>query len=108
MACGRCSASCPARGIMDVPPHKFVKYTNEKRTEECASSNTIRNCLSCYTCAARCPRGVGPVAVINEARLAVLRKIGGEIMSQDDVPNLILNDENIPQQLIVAAMRKYR
>ena len=51
------------------------------------------------------PRGVEPAKFVEAVRLAVIRQQGQNHMKQDEIPAL-LNDE-LPQQAIVSAMRKY-
>jgi len=53
--CGVCSGSCPMGKAMDFPPRKAVKMLLEGRFDEVVKSNTPWLCVSCHTCAARCP-----------------------------------------------------
>jgi len=53
--CGVCSASCPMGGFMDYPPRKAVRMLLEGRFDEVVASNTPWLCVSCHTCATRCP-----------------------------------------------------
>lgn len=53
--CGVCSASCPMGEVMDYPPRKAVKMLLEGRFDEVVASNTPWLCVSCHTCATRCP-----------------------------------------------------
>jgi len=55
LQCGVCSASCPMAKAMDFPPRKAVKMLMEGRFNEVVESNTPWLCVSCHTCAARCP-----------------------------------------------------
>lgn len=54
--CGVCTGSCPMGEVMDFPPRKAVKMLLEGRLGEVVESNTAWLCISCHTCAARCPR----------------------------------------------------
>jgi len=105
MRCGKCLAACPSE--LDISPHKFVKYLSEKNIEPLLESKTLWKCLSCLACAERCPRGVEPAALIEAVRLTIIRAQGSNYLKPDDIPNLIEFDEEIPQQLIVSAFRKY-
>jgi len=112
MKCGRCSASCKSYNksetTMDIPPHQFVSYAAAGRLDELLESESLWQCLSCFACIERCPRDVRPAALIEAARLMVIRAQGGEFLSPDDIPELLENSENVPQQLLVSAFRKYK
>ena len=73
--------------------------------EPLLGSESLYKCLSCFACVDRCPRGVEPAKMVEAVRLAVLRQKGGNRMNADDIPALV--DEDLPQQAIVSAMRKY-
>jgi heterodisulfide reductase subunit C len=107
MKCGKCSASCPPSKNMDILPHKFVKLIEDGDIDALAGSASLWNCLSCFACVERCPRNVEPSRLIEAARLYVIRKHGGNHLLADDIPELIEADDEIPQQLLVAALRKY-
>lgn len=53
--CGVCSGSCPMGGFMDYSPRQSVKMLLEGRFNEVVASNTPWLCVSCHTCATRCP-----------------------------------------------------
>lgn len=53
--CGVCSGSCPMGEAMDFAPRKAVKMLLEGRFDEVVESNTPWLCVSCHTCATRCP-----------------------------------------------------
>ena len=108
MKCGKCSASCPAYSEMDIKPHQFVSYVRKDNMEALMSSKSIEICLSCFACVERCPRSVEPGKLIDAVRQAVIRQRGNSMISPDDIPALCRNDEEIPQQLLVSAFRKYR
>ena len=52
-----------------------------------------------------CPRDVKPAKLIEAVRLMVIRQRGGNYLSPDEVPELL--DEELPQQLLASAFRKY-
>lgn len=106
MKCGKCSASCPAYDEMEYHPHQFVSMVQKGEIEKLMNSRGIYTCLSCFACIERCPRNVEPAKLIEAVRLAVVRQQGKDYMGPDDVPALW--DEQLPQQAIVTAMRKYR
>ncbi len=105
MKCGKCSGTCPAFDEMDYHPHQFVSMVERGRVEELLGSKSLWNCLSCFACVERCPRGVEPANIIEAIRLAVIRKAGDNHLSADAIPELL--NENLPQQAIVSAFRKY-
>ena len=106
MKCGKCSASCPSYNEMDIKPHQFVSYVINEDIEALTASKSLYKCLSCFACVERCPRGVKPGKLIDAARQVVIRQRGQEYLSPDEIPELL--DEEIPQQLLMSAFRKYR
>lgn len=108
MKCGKCSASCPAYSEMDIKPHQFVSYVQNDDIDALLASKSIEKCLSCFACVERCPRGVQPGKIVDAARQLVVRARGCTMLSPDDIPELIRDDEDVPQQLLVSAFRKYR
>ena len=106
MKCGKCSASCPAYDQMEFHPHQFVDMVENGRVEELMASKGIAMCLSCFACVERCPRNVEPAKLIEAVRLAVVRQQGGDLLKPEQIPERL--DENLPQQAITSAFRKYR
>ena len=106
MKCGKCTASCPAYDEMDYHPHQFVGMVETGRIEELMRSKGIYLCLSCFACVERCPRSVEPAKLIEAVRLAVIRQQGKDHLTPDQIPLKL--DENLPQQAITSAFRKYR
>ncbi len=105
MKCGKCSGRCPAFQDMDIKPHQFVSMLNKGKVDELLASKAIWNCLSCMACVERCPRGVAPANVVEAVRDAVVRAQGANGIKAEEIPPII--DEQIPQQLLVTAYRKY-
>ena len=106
MKCGKCSASCPSFNEMDIKPHQFVTYVINNDVEALANSVSAWKCLSCFACIERCPRNVQPGKLIDAARQILIRQRGQEGLSPDAIPALL--DEEMPQQLLMSAFRKYR
>ena len=106
MKCGKCSATCPSFNEMDIKPHQFVSYILNDNVEALAESKSLWKCLSCFACVERCPRGVKPGKLIDAARQLVVRERGGDYLSADEIPELL--DEDVPQQLLVSAFRRYK
>ena len=106
MKCGKCSASCPAFEKMDIKPHQFVSYVINDNVEALANCESLWYCLSCFACVERCPRDVKPGKLVDAARQIAVRQKGGSHLVPDEIPALI--DEDLPQQLLVSAFRKFR
>ena len=61
-------------------------------------------CLSCMACEERCPRGVSPARVMEALRLLQIRQQGNNKLPAESVEHY---PSDMPQQLLVAAFRKY-
>lgn len=105
MRCGKCSAVCPAYEEMEYHPHQFVSLVERGELEQLMGSKAIWNCLSCMACLERCPRRVEPARLVEAVRLLVIRQAGKNHLLPDQIPGLL--DENLPQQALVSALRKY-
>ena len=105
MRCGKCSATCPSYDEMEYHPHQFVYMVEKGQIEPLMASKSIYKCLSCFACVERCPRGVEPAKLVEAVRLLVIRQQGQNHLKADDIPALL--DEDLPQQAIVSALRKY-
>lgn len=105
MRCGKCSATCPAYDEMEYHPHQFVYMVESGDIQPLLDSKSLYQCLTCFACVERCPRGVEPAKLVEAVRLAVIRKQGANHLKADDIPALL--DEEMPQQAIVSALRKY-
>ncbi len=105
MKCGKCSAACPAYDEMDYHPHQFVDLVDKGQLDKLLASKGIWTCLSCFACLERCPRQVEPARLIEAVRLAVIRQQGQNHLKPQDIPALL--DEDLPQQAITSAFRKY-
>ena len=106
LKCGKCSATCPSFDEMDIKPHQFVSYVVNNNVEELVKSESLWKCLSCFACVERCPRDVQPGKIIDAARQLVVRERGGNYLTADEIPELL--DEELPQQLLVSAYRRYK
>lgn len=106
MKCGKCSATCPSFTEMDIKPHQFVSYVLNDDVETLANSKSLWKCLSCFACVERCPRDVKPGKLIDAVRQTVIRQKDADYLRPDDIPELAAED--VPQQLLVSAFRRYR
>lgn len=105
MRCGKCSATCPSYDEMEYHPHQFVYMVEKGDIEPLMASESLYRCLTCFACVERCPRNVEPAKVVEAVRLAAVRKQGGNHLIPDQIPAML--DEDLPQQAIVTAFRKY-
>ena len=105
MKCGKCSGTCPAYDEMEYHPHQFVYMVETGDIEPLLASKSLYKCLSCFACVDRCPRSVEPAKLVEALRLMVIRQQGANHFKPDDIPALA--DGEIPQQLLVSALRKY-
>ena len=105
MRCGKCSASCPSYEEMEYHPHQFVYMVESGEIEPLLESESLYKCLTCFACVERCPRSVEPAKLVEAVRLAAIRKQGNNRLTANDIPALL--DEDMPQQAIVSAFRKY-
>ncbi len=105
MRCGKCSGTCPAYNEMEYHPHQFVYMVENGDIEPLMNSDSLYRCLTCFACVDRCPRGVQPAKLVEAVRLSVVRQQGKNHLPTDNIPELL--DEEMPQQAIVTALRKY-
>ena len=105
MKCGKCSGTCPAYDEMEYHPHQFVYMVESGDIEPLLNSESLYRCLSCFACIDRCPRSVEPAKLVEAVRLEAIRKQGANRLKADDVPAML--DDEIPQQALVSAFRKY-
>ena len=105
MRCGKCSATCPSFEEMEYHPHEFVYMVEKGNIGPLQNSESLYKCLSCFACVERCPRGVEPAKLVEAVRLSVIRKQGRNRLKPQMIPAMI--DEDLPQQAIVSAFRKY-
>ena len=105
MRCGKCTATCPAFDEMEYHPHQFVSMVENGDIEPLLKSESLYRCLTCFACVERCPRSVEPAKLVEAVRLTAIRAQGANRMTANDVPAML--DEDIPQQALVSAFRKY-
>lgn len=58
MQCGTCTGSCPSSHAMQYTPRKLIALIRANQRETVLNSLDIWKCASCYSCTARCPRGI--------------------------------------------------
>lgn len=102
--CGKCSAGCPAVSEMDILPNQIIRYAQLGFKDELMRSKSIWVCVSCFTCNARCPKGINIAEVIEAIRQILLRK------SEDHLKVKNLSDAekgDVPPIAIISSMRKF-
>ena len=105
MRCGKCSGTCPSYDEMEYHPHQFVYMVEKGDIEPLLNSKSLYKCLTCFACVERCPRNVEPAKVVEAVSLAAVRQQGNNHMSPAQLPEML--DDDLPQQAIVTAFRKY-
>lgn len=102
--CGKCSAGCPAVGAMDILPNQVIRLVQLGLEEEIVKSKSPWICASCFTCYARCPKGIDIAKVMEAIRQVILRAkvdwVKPEELSEEVV-------SEAPQMGIVGGFRKY-
>ncbi len=102
--CGKCSAGCPAVSEMDILPNQIIRYAQLGFKDELMRSKSIWICASCFTCNARCPKGINIAEVIEALRQILLRK------SEDHLKVKKLSGAekgDVPPIAIISSMRKF-
>jgi heterodisulfide reductase subunit C len=66
--CNACSSGCPTAYQMDYEPHRFLRMVQLGLKDTVLNSNTYWICLSCETCATRCPNDIEIVRVMDAVR----------------------------------------
>lgn len=102
--CGKCSAGCPMVEAMDLLPNQIIRLLQLGQIEDVKESKTIWICASCFTCEARCPKGVDLSRIMEAVRVLLLRK-GGDFLEMSKLSDEEL--EKAPQQLLVCSSRKF-
>ena len=105
MRCGKCSGTYPAYDEMEYHPHEFVYMVERGDIEPLLNSKSLYKCLTCFACVDRCPRDVEPAKLVEAVRLMVIRQQGKNHLKPDQIPEML--DDELPQQAIVSALRKY-
>ena len=75
--CGKCSAGCPVSEDMDYPPSvimRLVQTENKANEEKALRSMTTWLCVTCETCATRCPMEIDIPGVMDFLRERSLNK----------------------------------
>ena len=66
--CGKCTAGCPMAAGMDAPPTRLIRLLQLGHVEAALRAQSIWQCVSCQTCATRCPKSVDCAGVMDALR----------------------------------------
>ena len=102
--CGRCSAGCPFAFEMDLLPNQIIRMVQMGLNDEVNRSKPLTLCASCFTCHARCPKGID-IAKLMEAIRLILDPKGKDQFGPDEVPRELADE--LPQQVLVAVYKKF-
>ena len=82
--CYTCSNSCPIAYAMDYYPNQLIHMVRLGLKERVLRSKTIWLCVSCETCATRCPNEIEVVRLMDVLRREALRT--GVKTPVDEIP----------------------
>ncbi len=102
--CGKCSAGCPAVSAMDILPNQVIRLVQLGLEEEVVKSKTPWICASCFTCVARCPRGVD-LSKVMEAIRQILLRTRVDWVRPEELSEEVTSEA--PQMGVVGGFRKY-
>ena len=100
--CGKCSAGCPMVAEMDLLPNQIIRFLQIGAGEAVLEKRTIWLCASCFTCAARCPKGVNLAKLMEGVRTTILRQTNSDQVAPPEMVK-----EPLPQIALISAMRKF-
>jgi len=68
LTCGLCSSGCPATGLEDMDPRKFLRMASLGLDEEVLSSKWAWMCTMCQRCIIACPMQIDIPALVFNVR----------------------------------------
>jgi ferredoxin len=68
LTCGACSSACPATGLEDMDPRKFLRMASLGMDEEITSTPWVWMCTGCQRCIYVCPMKIDIPNLVYEAR----------------------------------------
>lgn len=68
LTCGACSSGCPATGLADMDPRKFLRMASLGMDEEIAASEWPWMCTMCMRCVYVCPMQIDIPQLVFNAR----------------------------------------
>ncbi|MBU0769387.1 MAG: 4Fe-4S dicluster domain-containing protein, partial [Proteobacteria bacterium] len=70
LTCGACSSGCPATGLEDMDPRKFLRMAALGMDEEVLSTPWVWMCTMCQRCIYVCPMKIDIPQLVYNARAA--------------------------------------
>lgn len=101
--CGKCSAGCPCVENMSILPHKIIRKLQLNQINEALHEQAMWKCVSCMTCASRCPRSVSLCNILEALRFLYMDEYGDKYPVESISEKI---QKEAPQQAIVSAERK--
>ena len=74
LTCGTCSAGCPASGLEDMDPRRFLRMAALGLDDEILKSDWVWMCTLCQRCLYACPMSIDIPQLIYHARAGWPRK----------------------------------
>jgi len=68
LTCGACSSGCPATGLEDMDPRKFLRMAVLGMDKELTTTPWVWMCTMCKRCVYACPMKIDIPALVYEAR----------------------------------------
>ncbi|MBU3947400.1 MAG: 4Fe-4S dicluster domain-containing protein [Proteobacteria bacterium] len=68
LTCGACASGCPATGLENMDPRKFLRMVTLGLDDEITEHPWVWMCTMCYRCTYACPMKIDIAAMIFEAR----------------------------------------
>jgi len=68
LTCGACASGCPATGLEDMDPRKFLRMAVLGLDDEITEHPWVWMCSMCYRCTYACPMEINIAGLIYEAR----------------------------------------
>jgi Fe-S oxidoreductase len=68
LTCGTCAAGCPATGLHDMDPRKFLRMAHLGLDEEVTTHPWVWMCTMCKRCVHACPMNINIPGLVYQAR----------------------------------------
>jgi Fe-S oxidoreductase len=83
MQCGTCAGTCPYGDVTEYPPRRIIGMLKAGELDTVLRSGSLLNCVACYACMAKCPRGIQLTEVllplVKERTFAQLPEVPAEL-----------------------------
>lgn len=70
LSCGSCTANCPATGLEDMDPRKFLRMASLGMDQEVTTTPWVWQCSMCMRCMHNCPMQINIPQLVYHARQA--------------------------------------